>query len=441
MIVYILYALLVAGWAGWRYLSTRNRFPPGIDWAGHVGLAAAITALLLTRSRPASFLHDFHTAYLPAGHLVRNSPASLYPVAEPAAGYVNIPIVAWLFVPFDWMSRSAADTMLVALSVVAVLAAYAGLVSLAKLQGASRFTLAALFVVNGPLFNSLREGNLTHFILLLLVGALWCMQTRRDVWFGVALAVAAVIKPPLLLLALPFLLRRGWGFATGFSATLGGAAAISVAAFGFHLHRLWYERTVQPFSRHPLGTFNVQSLDGFLARLLGGGEHLTDWNAINTYGTTFLTVRFAIVAAIVGVAATVLWRSRSRATVTDLRLDFSIALCLSLVVGPISWAHYYLLMLIPIAFYLGGQLAVPLERPWNVATWCAVALMSPPVLLLDPHVALVGPMIVHVLVSNYFYGGVLLLGVMLAARSREPADEEYRAPAHEAARSLEPQLG
>ncbi len=58
--------------------------------------AAVVCALLVLTSGPV--LLDFRKAYLRAGHAAITDPSTLY-ACERAQCFVNIPIVAWLFVP------------------------------------------------------------------------------------------------------------------------------------------------------------------------------------------------------------------------------------------------------------------------------------------------------------------------------------------------------
>ena len=63
--------------------------------------------------------------------------------------------------------------MFLAVGIPAALTAWALLVRLARLDATKAALLLFLFMINGPMVNSLREGNTTHFLLLLLVLALW----------------------------------------------------------------------------------------------------------------------------------------------------------------------------------------------------------------------------------------------------------------------------
>ncbi|MEL7239553.1 MAG: glycosyltransferase 87 family protein, partial [Planctomycetota bacterium] len=81
----------------------------------------------------------------------------------------------------------------------------------------------AVVAVNGPLWYSVREGNLTHFLVLPLVLALGLLIARRDVLAGVLLGLISVIKLPLVLFV-GYLVAR-WRF----KAVVGFVGAIAAA--------------------------------------------------------------------------------------------------------------------------------------------------------------------------------------------------------------------
>ena len=88
-------------------------------------------------------------------------------------GFVNIPILAWLFVPLALLGELTAGW---AVSRARRCRRRPRPMSCCCGSATSTSPTAAMlalsFLANGPLVNSLREGNTTHFILLLLVVAL-----------------------------------------------------------------------------------------------------------------------------------------------------------------------------------------------------------------------------------------------------------------------------
>ncbi|MHC4789789.1 MAG: glycosyltransferase 87 family protein, partial [Planctomycetota bacterium] len=144
------------------------------------GLAALVSMTFLWNvSEPRVLFGDFLKAYYPAGSLVRTDPAALYGFPPT---FNCIPIVAWLFVPLSWLGKSAAGVLVTLVGAMAVGLTCYGLIRLTGVSGWKRMALIGLFVINGPLYNSLREGNLTHFVFPVLLAALYCLEQRRDAW-------------------------------------------------------------------------------------------------------------------------------------------------------------------------------------------------------------------------------------------------------------------
>ncbi len=114
-----------------------------------------------------------------------------------------------------------------------------------------------------------------------------------------------------------------------------------------------------------------------------------------------------------------------------LRLELVIALCATLVIGPISWTHYYCMLLIPMALYLGGRLPVPDSPLWMSWLGVGTLLVSAPVRVPNASQALIGPVISRVFVSYYFYGALIFLAVFLAARLAIPPDSPEAALARD----------
>lgn len=407
--------------------------------------AAGMGAFLWFVSEPGKRFPDFHDAYYFAGQQIRDDAAGLYSNTDPTAGFTNIPIVAWLFAPFTALPEGSASWVMLGIGIAAVAGACALLIRMTEATGARVYVVAGLFAINGPLYNSLREGNTTHIILLVLVLALWCAERRRDGGLGVLIAVAAIIKPPLALLLLPFVLRQRWKAPAWFAATVAPVAGLSVAIYGFDLHREWYDTTVAPFSRHPVGAFNVQSIDSLLLRLMSGGTHLFNWDPVTSYGAGFNAGRTLIVLALALAAIGVCWRWRGmqggepRDDAVDVRLEFCAALIFAIVITPISWSHYYVLLLIPTALAATGAIVLPVGRAWRGALLTCMVLLSLPVITLNPERALIGEINSRVITSHFVIGGLALLGLLLAARWRlagarvpdaAPVRRAVAAPAH-----------
>jgi len=385
-------------------------------WLGYGIPALVMVLFMVTVSEPALLFADFDAGYYPAGRSILQNPSALYVIPERKTmpGFVNIPIIALFFTPLSFLSLGQAHFLLVLLSILAVVVSCYWLVQITNVSGWKRIALIGLFVINGPLYNSLREGNSTHFVLLLLVAGLFCVQAKREIGLGVLLAIAALIKIPLFLFGVYYLLRRRWQVLAGLGSTLLLMVAASVILFGVDLHMTWFEQCIQRYAGKPMAAFNIQSVDGFVARLLTH-DHLTNWLPLEV-GWEFKVIRYALICLLVGVTIWVLWRAKQPKTQKEEYLEFSIALCLALLISPISWTHYYLFLLIPFSLYLGSQLALSKEQFWFNLLLLSTLLISLPVKIPNSSTSILPAVISKLLISHYFFGGVLLLGILLLTR-------------------------
>lgn len=418
---YLAYYLLVAIAAAACFLAPRLLARPWQRWAALMAPFAVIAAFLWRYSEPTRFLNDFKKAYYPAAELVRERGelTALYNADDPASGFVNLPVIAWLFVPFTFVSDHTGGLAYTVLGLFAVAAACLWLINLTGTTGWAVAAVAGLFVINGPLYNSLREGNSTHLLLLLVVALLWAAHRRNDPAAGIALAAIVLVKPPFVLLAAPLLLRQRWLALGVAGAAVICVAALSVLLHGWDIHRTWYEAAVQPFSVRPLGAFNVQSLNAAMARLISGDKYLYDWTPIDEYGAAFRLVSLLAVLLLVLASLTVWWRTRvSCDGAIALNQEFTVALTLALVASPATWAHYYSLLLVPFTLAVSGNLGMPDDRRWWAALAVVVLLVSAPVRPLSTRAPLLEDVAERVLASHFLIGGLLLLALALLVRWR-----------------------
>ena len=396
-------------------------------------LCAVAALALFAISEPRHLFEDFRAAYYQAGQAVLDSPAALGPQIERGVdGFVNLPVVAYLFAPFALLPDKAAAVLFTLIGLAATAGAFLLLVRLAGLRGPGFWLLLLLFAINGPLQNSLKEGNTTHIVLLLLAAGLWLLRGRRDVAAGLLLGLAAVIKLPLMLFGLYFLLRRNWGATAGFAGFCGVAGLLSLAIFGWEMHWHWLQLSVLQFSSHPLGAFNVQSVTGFLVRLAEGPAALMDWETLRTppplqrmtgtvaVGLLYLT---ALLACVKGASHAA--RNRDAEGSRGQDLEYMLVLVMAVVSSPLSWSHYYLLMLMPAAFFLAPGSALAASATRHALGWAAILLTTPAVLV----IAFANPGLMEAYarfgVSYLLFGGLMWFGLLAWSRARAAAPQGF----------------
>ncbi len=364
-------------------------------------------------SEPGRMLSDFRKAYLPAGSAVVTDPSQLY---GEEVMFVNIPIFAYLFTPLTWLPRRAASALMLLSGLASIPLAAALLARLTKATGANRWLIWALCIASGPFINSVREGNTTHFVLLMLIAASFAFQNKRDGVAGMWLALAAGIKLPLLLIGLWLVARRLGKATAAYAGTIALIAGLSVLRFGWDLHQRWYEQCVRPFSLHPLGAFNVQSIDGMLVRFFTGTRHLHDWLPVEDMDPAFFFWKRALTAALVAAVGVCLVRAGRPRRPEDRVEELGIVLCAALILSPLSWAHYYLLLLLPIAWLVARHPDV--KKGWNAAALGVAALLvSLPVVMPEQGLLPAQRFVVAIGSSAYVCGALLLLAILLRQRA------------------------
>jgi hypothetical protein len=419
---YLIYSVLfVTGVSLFYTPRIRERYKY-VQVAALVMVSLAMALFLWEVTIPNANYVDFTLAYYEAGQDIISNPEALYKGRQPE--FVNIPIVAYLFSPFNLVNINQAVQIMVFISVVASLGVCYLLFNIGSLQGYRRLLVILLVAANGPLFYSIRLGNTTHFVLLLL-SIIMVLGHRMQLLTGALAAVCAIVKLPLMLFGLYYLFRRRWAMALGFWGTALVIISCSLFIFGLDLHLKWYLEIIQRYSGKTIGAYNIQSVNGFLAHLMPD-NYLYSWQEFST-GLDFKLAQLVLLCLIVIPSGMILWRSGAPSDSKAFNLEFSIVLCVSILVSPISWIHYYLLLLAPLALLLSDGVFAISPMPVLVRKWrhrvllVTIVLISLPVVHTLPDSIVPGIPVIeflckHVLVSHYFFGGLILLSVLLYTR-------------------------
>jgi alpha-1,2-mannosyltransferase len=434
-------ACLMGGLLLLRWMAVRDK-PAWMAWGVVLALSAGAGTLLWTISEPHHALYaDFYKAYYPAGEAVwRGDPAGLSWLIQ-TRDFVNAPVVAWLFVPLALMGQPAAGHVFAGLGVAAVLASWALLARAARLNRFRAAALFLLFALSGPLHYSFREGNATHVVFLAVVAAMLLAKRRRDWLAGVLLGASAVVKLPLLLFGVYYAARGRWRVAAGGALAVAVAGALSLGLHGVEMNLLWHRECVAPFQKKPMPAYNVQSIQGFLARwdrapLFNVAQlenwdpwryMLEDWDPAKlSAGPRYLS-RFATLA-ILAAAVWAIWGRRPNREeaasgaddepISCWEIEFGLVLTLTLLLSPMTWAHYYVYLLLPFALLLGLDQEGRISPRLMKLAWLAIILCSLPVIKPRIEDKFLLTLFSTTLLSHFLAGGLLIFLVLVCIQGK-----------------------
>jgi alpha-1,2-mannosyltransferase len=411
-------AMIVVGALGVRHVATRP-WPPRRIAFGVAAICASAFAFVFMISEPHARFADLRRAYYPAGAAVLQDHDLLTPLIERGVhGFVNLPIVAYLFAPFGALPWQVAAVAFLAVGLLLTLAAWHALTRSAGLDRESSYLLLFLIAAAGPVAYSLREGNTSHMVLLGLVGGLELLRRGHRASAGALLAFMAVVKLPLMLFGIYFVLRRNWRAASGFSGICAAAALASLAVFGWEMNLLWFERCVLQFASNPLGAFNVQSLQALVVRVVEGPGVLRQWDAFPIDGAQRLVGSLlGGLLYLAAVAACLVRRGSVRTEGEDgqrMTLEYLIVVCLAVLGSPLSWTHYYAWLMLPVAYLLARPSLIVAGPSARRLAWLGILLIMPAVLLPDLS-GTVQTIYGAIGVSLPLFGGLIIYGLVLHA--------------------------
>jgi len=430
--------MVSTGMAAARERLTNNRV---VMWLAAALGGAVIHFLLWQVSEPPNLFCDFYKAnWAAAETLWEYGLSARWPLTE-KGGFSNLPVVAWLYVPLIPLGEIGSAWTWWAFGAAALTGAWALLVWLARLSAPYAAGLLFLFIICGPVVNSLREGQSSHFILLLLVAALVLWRSKRQYAAGLALGFCALIKLPLLLIGVYFVMRQRWLIVAGGATTIWVAASLSFILFGLDGNIGWYQEWVVPYLNGYIPAFNVQSIDGFLMRLRVGEDFLRHWDPPIAPTLDHRIARYSAFAVLFGGLFLLMWRADRRAPKRDEEgtpsprdlLEFVLVLNLALITSPISWTHYYLWLFVPFALYLGGELPLPDDTITRGLMRTGFTLVTVPILMWSPtEFSWYAAILSRTVVSVWLFGGVL----MFAALARGLWHTKMDVPGSEPARAI-----
>jgi hypothetical protein len=239
------------------------------------------------------------------------------------------------------------------------------------------FPFLVLLLLCSPLRQQVSQGQLNLVLLLLLTGAWAAQRSGRSGWAGVLVGTAAAVKLFPGFLFLYFLLRRqGKALATGM-LSLVLLSGLTAAVLGQETYASYFRDTLAKVMAFRSSWLNA-SLPGLWTKLFDPAterEHVTPlWRSAALAQTgAWLSCGLVVLLMVPQV-----WRARTQAE-TD--RAFALTMIAMLLVSPLTWDHYFLLLLAPLAVIWTQLPATNLARISFLII--GVILWTEPLLLYD----------------------------------------------------------
>lgn len=216
------------------------------------------------------------------------------------------------------------------------------------------------------------QGQLNLLLLLLLTCAWVGVRHEHSWWAGGLIGAAAAIKLFPAFLGLYFLMRRDWrgvaGCAIGFAAVNGAAAGV----LGVESFRAYFLEVVPRVGGEFQDYWSNASINGFYRKLLDGGSgHVTP-----------LIEASWLAAVLTGVGALAITADSARRVLradSAERRELALAGCMvaMMLVSPISWDHYFLMLVPALCLIWRAQPAVGWRRPLLLALLLLLFTLRP----------------------------------------------------------------
>ena len=218
---------------------------------------------------------------------------------------------------------------------------------LRSMTGLSYQRVALVLALCFPLHRNLSYGQFYVFLLLLIVAACWAYLRGFSGLAGVLVAVAAACKIFPVLFFFFFLRRRDWrALSWGVFAGL-AAAAVSVAVFGWNVHRT-YLHEILPWTLHGEGMppyVTSASISGVLHRLFLSEPQ---WNPHPWHSSPLCYALLFPALQMLVLAPAILLIRREDNTGSRVLLEWSALLTATLAVSTVPASYNFVLMALPV---------------------------------------------------------------------------------------------
>jgi hypothetical protein len=203
------------------------------------------------------------------------------------------------------------------------------------------------FSLSVPLYRDLQFGQFYVLLLLLIVAACWAYLRGNRALAGALVAIAAACKIFPVLFFVFFLRRRDWRALAWGAITGVAAACVSVAVFGWNVHRT-YLLEILPWTLHGEALppyVPIASISGILHRLFLSEPQ---WNPHPWHSSPLCYALLLPALQMLVLAPAVLLIQRADNTRSRILLELSALLTASLTISTSPASYDFVLMALPV---------------------------------------------------------------------------------------------
>jgi hypothetical protein len=196
-----------------------------------------------------------------------------------------------------------------------------------------------------PLLIHIHFGQITLLILLLLTAVWAADRADRQILAGVLLGTAVTIKLFPAVLFLFFIVRKRWrAVASGF-VSIALITLLTALVLGIHTYTTYVNVVLPSVAKYRGFWFNL-SLPAYWTKLFDPPREYAYIQPIIRSPFLASLAIFCTCALILGTLTWVVSRARTQ---TERDLSFGLTVTAMLLISPITWDHYLLLLMIPLA--------------------------------------------------------------------------------------------
>jgi hypothetical protein len=323
-----------------------------------------------------AYTHDFSAFYAEAiafRHSLDPYTTNLTPIGQPLGLHIgslihatDTPTALLLFIPFSFVTPSVAHTIWIALNAGALTAALI-LLLWPKYSGLSvrvGCAIGAIALLYQPITDNFIFGQRQTLILLLLVLVMRALDEGREAAAGLLFGLAVAYRAFPALISGYFVVRRQWRPLIFIGVALAIIGVVTVAGLGIpvcagYLHGMNF--AVSAFRLDPADV----SLRGFTIRLFSYVAGLQPNTRIQILQRITITSGEIV---IVGLAAWPTYQRRQRVGLD--RRAYALWIAAAIILSPLSWIHYMILLLIP---FVEIASAAERQKCSRREVWAAIA--------------------------------------------------------------------